>query len=174
MAYIGRPKQCEKEAVTWNQVVYMISCQGLCAHNNWPYPEFQFTATNFVSMAAKLSDLVDKMSGANLQTDGHAEVPTQSAKDLQEPEGEDGSPSHSLSWSPGQRPSSGHPNMKYCAEIQVTLTEELGAIPPPSHSWLAPLVEDILCKARTRLTKAVMTGPDRAFPFYGRHSMGRA
>ena len=33
-------------------------------------------------MAAKLSDLVDKMSGANLQADGHAEVPTQSAKDL--------------------------------------------------------------------------------------------
>ena len=32
-------------------------------------------------MAAKLSDLVDKMSGANLQVDGHAEVPTQGAKD---------------------------------------------------------------------------------------------
>ena len=31
-------------------------------------------------MAAKLSDLVDKMSGANLQPDGHAEVLTQSAK----------------------------------------------------------------------------------------------
>ena len=45
-----------------------------------------------MSMAAKLSDLVDKTSGANLQADGHAEVPTQSAKDLQEPEEEDSSP----------------------------------------------------------------------------------
>ena len=45
-------------------------------------------------MAAKSSDLVDKMSGANLQVDGHVEVPTQSAKDLWEPEEEDSSPSH--------------------------------------------------------------------------------
>ena len=70
-----------------------------------------------MSMAAKSSDLVDEMSGANLQVDGHAEVPSQSAKDLQEPEEEDGSPSHSLSWSPAQRPLSGHPNTKYCLEI---------------------------------------------------------
>ena len=50
-----------------------------------------------MSMAAKSSDLVDKTSGANLQTDGHVEVPTQGAKDLQEPEEEDSSPSHSPS-----------------------------------------------------------------------------
>ena len=68
--------------------------------NEWPYPEFQLTATNFVSMAAKLSDLVDKTSGANLQADGHMEVPTQRAKDLWEPEEEDSSPSHLPSWSP--------------------------------------------------------------------------
>ena len=37
-----------------------------------------------MSMAAKLSDLVDKTSRANLQADGHAEVATQSTKDLQE------------------------------------------------------------------------------------------
>ena len=54
----------------------------------------------------------------------------------------------------------------------MTLTEELGAIPPPSHSWMAPLVEDMLCKARTGLTEAVVTGPGRAVLFYGRHSMG--
>ena len=40
-------------------------------------------------MAAKLSDLVDKMSGDNLQADGHAKVPTQSAMDLWEPEEEE-------------------------------------------------------------------------------------
>ena len=62
--------------------------------------------------------------------------------------------------------------MKYCLEIQVTLTEELGAIPPPSPSWMAPLVEDMLQEARTRLTEVVVTGPGGAVPFYGRCSMG--
>ena len=123
-------------------------------------------------MAAKWSNLVDKMSGTNLQADGHMEVPTQSAKDLWEPEEEDSSPSHSLSWSPARRLLSGHPNMKYCLEIWVTLTEELEAIPLPSHSWTAPVVEDMLCDARTGLTEAVVIGPDWAVLFYGRHSMG--
>ena len=57
------------------------------------YPEFQFTATNFMSMAAKLSDLEDEMSGVNPQTEGHADVPPQSAKDLQKLEALDNSPS---------------------------------------------------------------------------------
>ena len=35
-------------------------------------------------------------------------------------------------------------NTKHCLEIQVTLTEELGDMPPPFHSWMAPLVEDML------------------------------
>ena len=70
-----------------------------------------------MSMAAKLSDLVDKISGANLQADGHAEVPTQSAKDLQEQEEEDSSPSCLPSWSPAWRPPSGCHNTKYCLEI---------------------------------------------------------
>ena len=125
-----------------------------------------------MSMAAKLNNLVDKTPGANPQADGHVEVPTQSTKDLQKPEEEHSSPSHLPSWSPVQRPPSGCPNMKYCLEIQVTLTEELGDIPPPSHSWMAQLVEDMLCRARTRLTEAVVTGPGRAVLFYGRCSMG--
>ena len=54
----------------------------------------------------------------------------------------------------------------------MTLLEELGVIPPPSHSWMAPLVEDMLHNARTGLTKAVVTGPGRAVLFYGRRSMG--
>ena len=48
-------------------------------------------------MAVKSSDIVDKTSGPNLQTDGHVDVPTQSAKNLQEPEVDDSSPSCSLS-----------------------------------------------------------------------------
>ena len=125
-------------------------------------------------MATKLSDLVDKTSGANLQADGHVEVPTQGVKDSQEPEEEDSSPTHSPSSSPAQRLPSSCPNMKYCLEIRVMLTEELGAISPPSHSWTAPLLEDMLQEARTGLTKAVVIGPGRAVLFYGRHSMGKS
>ena len=54
----------------------------------------------------------------------------------------------------------------------MTLTEELGAIPPPSHSWMAPLVEDMLHKVRIGLTEAVVTSPGRAILFYRRHLMG--
>ena len=54
----------------------------------------------------------------------------------------------------------------------MTLTEELGAVLPPSHSWMAPLVEDMLHDARTRLTEAMVIGPGRVVLFYGRHSMG--
>ena len=120
-------------------------------------------------MTAKSSDLVDKMSGANLQVDGHMEVPTQGAKDPWEPEKEDSSPTNFPSLSPAQRLPSSCPNTRYCLEIRVTLTEELGAIPPPSHSWTAPLVEDMLCEARTWLTEAVVIGPGRVVLFYGRH-----
>ena len=125
-----------------------------------------------MSMAAKLSNLVDETSGANLQMEGHADMPPQSAKDLWELEASDSSPSHSPSWSPARRLPSSHPNTKHCLEICVTLTEELGAVPPPSHSWMAPLMEDMLHDARTGLTKVVVIGPGRAVLFYGRHSMG--
>ena len=48
----------------------------------------------------------------------------------------------------------------------------IGGHTPSSHSWMAPLVEDMLCNVRTGLTKAVVAGPDRAVLFYGRCSMG--
>ena len=70
-----------------------------------------------MSMTAKSSDLIDKMSGDNLQVDGHVEVQTESAKDQREPEEEDSSPSHLLFWSPAWRPSSSCPSTKYCLEI---------------------------------------------------------
>ena len=97
---------------------------------------------------------------------------TQSVNDLWELEALDSPPSQLPSWSLAQRPPSSYPNTKYCLEIHVTLMEELGAIPLPSHSWPAPLVEDMLHNARTGLTEAVVTGPGRAVLFYGRHSMG--
>ena len=62
--------------------------------------------------------------------------------------------------------------MKHCLEIRVTLTDELGDVPPPSHAWTAPVVEDMLQEARAGLTEAVVTGPGRVILFYGRCWMG--
>ena len=125
-----------------------------------------------MSMAAKLSDLGNRMSGANPQMEVHADMPSQSAKDLRELEALGSSPSGLPSWSTARRLPSSHPNTKHCLEIHVMLTEELGAVPPPSHSWMAPLVEDMLHDVRTSLNKAVVTGPGRAVLFYRRHSLG--
>ena len=140
MAYKQIPKQHDKEAVTSDQVVYIISCQGLCAHKEWLYLKFQFTATYFVSMAAKSSDLGDKTSEANLQVDGQVEKAVQGAADWQETEEEDSS---LITWqhgSPVQRPPLGHLDTKHCLEIWVNLTDELGDVPPPPHAWVAPVV----------------------------------
>ena len=119
-----------------------------------------------------MSDLGNRTSGANLQMEGHADVPPQSAKDLWESEALGSSPSHSPSSSPARRLLSSCPNIRHCLEIHVTLTEELGAVPPPSHSWMAPLVEDMLHEVRTSLTEEVVTGPGRAVLLYGRCSLG--
>ena len=54
----------------------------------------------------------------------------------------------------------------------MSLTIELGDIPPPLHTWTAPVVEDMLWEARDGLTEAVVIGPGRAILFYGRRSMG--
>ena len=43
---------------------------------------------------------------------------------------------------------------------------------PPSYSWTAPLVEDMLHDVRTSLTEAVVIGPGREVLFYGKHSLG--
>ena len=105
--------------------------------------------------------------------EGHRDVPSQSARDLQELEASGSSPYHLSSWFPARRLPSSHPNAKHCLEIHVTLTEELGAVPPPSHSWMAPLMEDMLCDVRTRLTKAAVTGPGRAVSFLWEMFHGR-
>ena len=125
-----------------------------------------------MSMAAKLSDLGNRTSGANLQMEGHADMPTQSAEDQWKSEALGSSPSHLPSWSLARRLPSGCPNTRYCLEIHVTLTKELEAVFPTSHSWMAPLVEDMLHDARSGLTKAVVIGPGRAVLFYERHSLG--
>ena len=112
------------------------------------------------------------MSGASLQMEGHADVPSQSAKDLWESGASGSSPSHLPSWFLARRPLLSHPNIRYCLVMHVTLMEELGAVLPTSHSWMAPLVKDMLCDVRTGLTEVMVTGPGRAVLFYGRHSLG--
>ena len=54
----------------------------------------------------------------------------------------------------------------------MSLTDELGDVPPHLHTWTAPVVEDMLQEARDGLTQAVVIGPGRAILFYGRCSMG--
>ena len=97
------------------------------------------------------------MSGTNLQMESHTDVPSQSAKDLAE--------LGALGSSPSCLPPLNCHNTKHCLKICVTLTEELGAVPLPSHAWTAPKVEDMLCYARTGLTEAVVIGPSRAVLF---------
>ena len=70
-----------------------------------------------MSMAAKLSSLVDKTSEANLQADGQADKPAQGVADLQETEEEDSSPHCLPAWSSVQRLLLGCFNTKHCLEI---------------------------------------------------------
>ena len=61
-------------------------------------------ATDFMSMAAKSSDLCDKTSEVSLQVDGQVEEPAQGAADQPEKEEEDSSLPNSPMWPPAQRP----------------------------------------------------------------------
>ena len=125
-----------------------------------------------MSMAANMSDRGDNMTEANLQADGLMEEPAQRAVNQQEMEEEDSSPHNLPMGSPVQRLSTGRLNTNYYLSIQVTLTDELGYVPPPSHAWTATVVEDMLRETRAGLMEAVVIGPGRAILFSGRHSMG--
>ena len=101
-----------------------------------------------MSMAANTSDRGDNMTEANLQADGLMEEPAQRAANRREMEEEDSSPPNSPTWSPVQRLPTGRLNTNYCLSIQATLTDELGDVPPPSHAWTVPVVEDMLRETR--------------------------
>ena len=68
-------------------------------------------------MAAKMSNRGYNMFEANLQSDGPVERPAQGAEDQWEMEEEDSFPHNSPTWSPVQRPPTGHLNTNYCLEI---------------------------------------------------------
>ena len=95
-------------------------------------------------MTVKMSNRGDNLTEANLQAEDLREEPAQRAADRQEMEEEDSSPHNLPTWSPVQRPPTGHLNTNYCLLIQVILTDELGDVPPPSHSWTTPVIEDML------------------------------
>ena len=95
-------------------------------------------------MTAKMSDRGDNLTEANLQAEGLREEPAQRAVDRWEMEEEDSSPHNLPTWSPVQRPPTGRLNTNYWLSIQVILTDELGDVPPPLHSWTTPVIEDML------------------------------
>ena len=49
----------------------------------------------------------------------------------------------------------------------MTLTDELGDTPPPSHTWMEPVVEDMLQEVRAGLMEAVVIGLGREYFFMG-------
>ena len=121
-------------------------------------------------MAAKSSDSEDWTFGANLQTEGHIPKPSEGQTDPEEMGALGSAPSHSPSWSLARGPLPSCPCTRHCLGIQVTLTKKTGAEPPPPHTWMVPLVEDMLCHGRTGLTKAMVMGPGKAVLFYRRQS----
>ena len=102
------------------------------------------------------------------------DMPSQGAKDLQELEALGSSPSCSPSWVLARRLPSSHHNTKLCLEIHVMLTEELGTVPLPSHSWTAPLWK--ICCMTLGLASLKQWVQDEVGLFFtmGRHSLGES
>ena len=94
--------------------------------------------------------------------EGNVDVLSQSQKGPEEMGVLSSSPSHLPSWSLSRRLLLCYPNTRYCLGIHMTLTAETGVVPPLSNTWTVPLVEDMLCYARTGLTEAMVMGPGRA------------
>ena len=118
-----------------------------------------------------MSDRGDNLTEANLQAKGLGEGSSQRGADRWN--GRRGEFPHNLpAWSPARRQPVGRLNVNYWLMIQVTLSNELGDVPPPSHSWMTPVIEDMLQETRAGLTEAVVVGPDKAILFYGRHFLG--
>ena len=95
-------------------------------------------------MTAKMSDRGDNLTEANLQAEGLREEPALRAADWWEMEEEDSSPPNLPTWSPVQRLPTGRLKTNYYLSIQVILTDELGDVPPPLHSWTTPVIEYML------------------------------
>ena len=117
---------------------------GLCAETECTYPEFQFMATVYTSMTARLSDLDDQKPGINIHTEGHTLTQPSCWNGPEDPEVFGSTPSHSPSQSLARKPIPDWPQTQYCWEIQVISTKDERAIPPPSHAWQATIVKDMV------------------------------
>ena len=95
-------------------------------------------------MAARSSDLDNQKPGGNIQTEGLTLIPPSSWNGPEDHEAFGSAPSHSLSWSLARKLTPDWPETWYCLGIQVTLTKDGRATPPPSHAWQAPVVEDMV------------------------------
>ena len=121
-------------------------------------------------MATKLSDIDDQKSGVNLQTEGHTPIPPSDQNGLEYPEAFGSVPSQSPPQSLVRKPDC-HETW-YCLEIQVISTKDERTTPPPSHTWQAPIVEDMVQDGKAGLTEAIVTSPGWAILFYGWQSLG--
>ena len=84
-------------------------------------------------IAAQLSDLDDQKSGVTIQMEGHTLTPLNGQNGPEEMEASGSAPSHSPFQSPARRQMPDHPKTWYCLEIQVILTKDRRATPPPPH-----------------------------------------
>ena len=95
-----------------------------------------------MSMATRLSDLDEQKPGTNIQKEGHTLTPPSGKNGPEDPEAFGRAPSQSPSKSLVRKPD--HPETQYFLEIQVISTKDERAAPPPSHTWQAPIVEDMV------------------------------
>ena len=168
----GSPTHHGGDVANASPIVSWFSCMGLCTWTDWIYAEFPFTATVFMSVAARLSDLDDQKPGINIQTEGHTLTSPSSWNGPEDPEAFGSTSSHSPSWSLVRKPTPDWPETQYCLEIQMTSTKDGGATPPPPHAWQVSIVEDMVWDGKSGLTEAMVTGPGRAILFFGPQSLG--
>ena len=138
---------------------------GLCTQTEWTYPEFQFIATVFMSMATRFSDLDDQKPGINTQTEGHTLTQPTSGNGPEDPEAFRSAPSCSPSQSPARKPA---PD-QHTGDLHQRGER---ATPSPFYTWQVPVVEDMVWDGKAGLTEAVVTSPGRAVLFYGQQSLG--
>ena len=124
----------------------------------------------FVSMATRMSDLDEQKPGTNVKKEGHTLMPLSGQNSPEDPEVFGSTPSWSPSQSPVRKPNC--PKTQYCLEIQVISTKDERAAPYPSHTWQAPIVEDMVQDGKAGPAEAIGTGSGWAILFYGWQSLG--
>ena len=117
---------------------------------------------------ARSSDLDNSKPEIKIQTEGHTHTPNKWLKWAWKSQRQLGEPHHIPYPSLWQRkPMPDWPETWYCLEIKVISTEDDKVIPPPTHTWQTPIVEDMVREGKVGLTEARVTGTGWAVLFYG-------